>query len=148
MENPKADAQAIEEITGELYASICFEEGGQPPVEKLRDLFVPWGHLVNNNGDEPAVMPVDDFIGAYQQALSGGSIKSFYEGELSSRTELFGKIAHRFSTYEAKFDLAKAEPFSVGINSIQFIKTAGKWRVTCMVWNDQTDDLRIPGEYL
>jgi hypothetical protein len=61
---------------------------------------------------------------------------------------MFAGIAHRFSTYEAKLDPSAAEPFSVGINSIQFIKTGGQWRVTCMVWNDQTETDRIPPQYL
>ncbi len=39
--------------------------------------------------------------------------------------ELLGRIAHRFSTYEARFDLDEPKPFSVGINSIQFIRVGG-----------------------
>lgn len=148
MVDAASDMQRIEAATKALYASICFEAGGEPPVERLRELFMPEGRLIDNNGDEPVVMSVDEFIAAYAQQRAAGHVTAFYEGELSARTELFGKIAHRFSTYEAKFDPAAAEPFSVGINSIQFIKVDHRWRITCMVWNDQTENRTIPQTYL
>ena len=148
MADAASDSERIEAATKALYASICFEAGGQPSVERLRDLFMPDGRLMNNNGAAPVVMSVDDFIAAYEQQRAAGHVTAFYEGELSARTELFGKIAHRFSTYEAKFDLAASEPFSVGINSIQFIKVDDRWRVASMVWNDETETLKIPQEYL
>jgi hypothetical protein len=52
------------------------------------------------------------------------------------------------SEYEARFDLDQEQPFSTGINSIQFIKIGDARRVTCMVWNDQTNDHPISREYL
>lgn len=148
MTNSADDIVAIETTTRSLYASICFGPGGRPSLEQLRELFVPAGRLIDNNGNEPVFKSVDEFIAAYQDQLDGGKIASFYEGERSSHTELFGKIAHRFSTYEAKLNVADEKPFCMGINSIQFIKIGGVWRVTCMVWNDETNGLRIPREYL
>lgn len=93
-------------------------------------------------------MTVDAFNQLVSEQLEKGAPREFYEGELWHRTDVFGKIAQRFSTYEAKFDWTASEPFSVGINSIQFIKVAGKWLVSSMVWNDQTESVKIPHEYL
>ena len=142
------EIKEIDSITRELYASICFKTGEQPNLKKLKHLFIPEGKLINNNGDTPLIMTIDRFIATFQKQLSDGAITSFYEGELSGRTDIFGKIAHRFSVYEAKFDLNSEEPFCIGINSIQFIKTGNSWRVSSMVWNDQTDTLKIPEKYL
>lgn len=142
------EVKAIDAATRSLYASICFGQSERPPLEQLRELFVPAGRLIDNNGGEPVALSVEEFITAYRSQLDAGKITSFYEGERSARTDVFGKIAHRFSTYEARFNLAEEEPFCMGINSIQFIKVGGRWRVTCMVWNDQTHDVRIPSEYL
>jgi hypothetical protein len=138
----------IDKITAELYSSICFAEGDKPNFDKLRALFISEGNLINNNAEDPVIMNVDQFIEVFNHLLSSGEVKSFYEGELSSRTDVFGKIAHRFSTYEAKFDLSMSEPFCIGINSIQFIKINDSWFVSSMVWNDQTEDRIIPEKYL
>jgi hypothetical protein len=68
--------------------------------------------------------------------------------ELTQRnTDLFGSIAQRFSTYEARFDRNAKEPFAVGINSIQLIETGGSWKVASLVWNNQTDEMKIPAVY-
>lgn len=146
--NIKDDLNKIDETTKELYACICFVPGGYPEIDKLNDLFIPGGHMINNNSDNPLVMKVDDFIGIYRDKLESGVIKSFYEGEIFSKTELFGKVAHRFSTYEKKYDLEQKEPFSRGINSIQFVKINDRWKISCIAWSEQTDNVKIPEDYL
>ena len=77
-----------------------------------------------------------------------GRCHSFAEEEISGRTELFGSIAHRFSTYQARVQAGDSEAVILGINSIQFIKTGGAWRVVSIIWNDQKEDLPIPEKYL
>ena len=80
--------------------------------------------------------------------IAQGQVRSFLERELCHRTEVFGKVAHRFSTYETRFDRDAEEPFSVGSNTIQFVQRGRTWRVCSIAWNDQTGDRRIPDRYL
>ena len=91
---------------------------------------------------------LEAFIETYRQQLSGGALHSFIEEEISDQTELFGSVAHRFSTYQARFRAGQSEAVIQGINSIQFIKTGGAWRVVSIIWNDQKEDLPIPEKYL
>lgn len=91
------DLKLIDELTSELYKAICFEVGGHPPVEILKELFIPTANMIRNDGDPPEIMTVDSFIKSYTERIADGTIKSFYEGELNNITEIFGKIAHRFS---------------------------------------------------
>jgi len=142
------DLKQIDRVTEALYASICFEEQCKPALDTLKRLFIPDGKLINNNDEVPVIMTVDQFIRAFQEQLSKGEVTAFHETEITARTDCFGKIAHRFSTYEAKFDLNTSEPFCVGINSIQFIKVDQSWLVTSIIWNDQSEYLRIPSQYL
>ena len=142
------DRQLLGKLTDKLYKSICFEIGEQPPVENLRKMFIPTANMIRNDSNSPGIMTVDDFILSYTKRIDDGTIKSFYEGELSNVTEIFGKIAHRFSTYETKFDLDNPEPFTVGINSIQYVKISNEWKISSIVWNNQTDDLIIPNKYV
>jgi len=142
------DLKLIDELTFELYNAICFEVGNHPPVEKLTELFIPTANMIRNDTNSPEIMTVDDFIQSYKKRISDGVIPSFYEGELKHITEIFGKIAHRFSTYETKYDLSDTKPFSIGINSIQYIKIGKNWKISCIVWNNQNDTNKIPKKYL
>ncbi len=144
---PDEELKQIDRVTEALYASISFEEDGAPALGALKRLFITEGKLINNNDDVPVIMTVDQFIKAFQMQLSSGAVSSFHETEVASRTEIFGKIAHRFSTYEAKFDLDAPDPFCIGINSLQFIKVDQSWLVASLVWNDQSEELRIPSKY-
>ena len=143
----QSDLKLIDNLTAELYKTICFEVGGHPPVEKLKDLFIPTANIIRNDGASPEIMTVDSFIKSFKERIEDGTIQSFYEGELKHTTEIFGTIAHRFSTYETKFDLDNPEPFSIGINSIQFIKIGKNWKISGIVWNNQTDTNKIPDKY-
>ena len=142
------ELKQIDELTSVLYRSICFKIGTQPPVENLINLFIPTANMIRNDGEAPETMTVNDFIVSYKDRINDGTINSFYEGELNHITEIFGKIAHRFSTYETKFDLLKDEPFAIGINSIQYIKIGKDWKISSIVWNNQTEKCVVPDKYL
>ena len=141
------DLQEIDQLTKELYAAISFEPGGQPGLDRLPGLFQPPGTLINNNGKEPVIWDVAGFMETYRQQIAAGAVHSFMEEEITDRTELFGAIAHRFSTYQARFRGEPAEAVIQGINSIQFIKTGGVWRVVSIIWNDEAEGRPIPEEY-
>lgn len=130
--------QDLDELTKELYASISFAKGEQPDLEKLKTFFYNGGKLINNSAAQPKEFTVAQFADMVQEQIDKGQLESFSEQEVSSKTEVFGKIAHRFSTYEARFDVSSVAPFAVGVNSIQFIKVDGDWLVTSMVWDDET----------
>ncbi len=145
--NQQNDLKLIDNLTAELYKSICFEVDNHPPVEKLKDLYIPTANMIRNDEASPEIMTVDDFIKSYTDRISDGTIKSFFEDELNHITEIFGTIAHRFSTYETKFDLTNPKPFSLGINSIQYIKIGNNWKISSIVWNNQNDTNKIPDKY-
>lgn len=146
------DYTAIQTRLNALYQSICFRKGEQPTFESLRALFIPQGLLINNNNPAaPEVMSVDRFIEVVQAALATGGLEEFHEREIARRIEVFGNIAHIFSTYEARFDSDAKEPFSVGINTIQLVRTSTngneQWLVSSMAWNDETPERPIPAQY-
>ncbi len=144
----KQELKAIDDLTKRLYDSICFKPGEKPPLRTLTGIFIPEGFMVNNDDDLPVIMTVSTFTAFYKEQIAEGRFQSFHETEIKSKTEIYAKIAHRFSTYEARFDINEKEPIAVGINSIQFVKVDDNWKVSCMVWNNQTEEMPIPGEYL
>ncbi len=142
----------IEQLLQNLYRSICFRKGEKPTFESLRALFIPQGLLINNNNPAaPEVMSVDAFIEVVRAAIAAGGLEEFHEREIAQTIEVFGNIAHVFSTYEARFDADSKEPFSVGINTIQLVRTGAsgneQWLVSSMAWNDETPERPIPAQY-
>lgn len=142
------ELEAIDRVIVDLYRSICFEKGETPPLELLRQVFMPGAKMINNDADDPAIRTPEDYIEGFMGFMEELQFESFHEIEIAHRTDLFGKIAQRFSTYETRLSLDDAEPLNTGINSIQLIKTNGEWRITCMVWNNQTPKRPIPEQYL
>lgn len=142
------ELHAIDRVTESLYASICFEKGGVPDLEQLRRLFIPEGILINNSDDSPAIMSVDQFIEAIHLQISNGSLEALHEKEIAGRTEIFSRIAHRLSSYQARMGPDPSHILARGVNSIQFIKASGVWRISALVWNDETDLQRIPKRHL
>ncbi len=147
MNDANLEADNIQVLIDALYASICFDEGKLPDFAALRSSFIENGKLINNNGNMPFIVNIDEFIEVLKNQIATGAVKSFYEKEIFHRTDIFGKIAQRFSTYEARFDKSAVQPFSTGINSIQLIKIGNNWKVTSMVWNDENALLKIPSMY-
>lgn len=72
----------------------------------------------------------------------------FIEKEINRKVEVFGPIAHVFSTYEAYHSKADTEPFMRGINSIQLLNDGERWWIVNVYWTLETEHNRIPAEYL
>lgn len=70
--------------------------------------------------------------------IEKGTLSTFREKEVADKTEVFGKVAQRFSTYEARFDETNPNAVAVGVTCIQFIQVNGKWFITSMAWDDET----------
>ena len=141
MNHDEKSLAEINETVRELYRVISIKKGETPDWEKFRSLFFSGAQLISNSAEEPLVWSVEEFVDYYRERITDKTIEEFYEGEIAQKTEIFGKIAHRFSTYEAK-------PYKRGINSIQLLKTENKWLVTSLIWNDEGTELPIPEKYL
>lgn len=130
--------QELDQLTQELYSCVCFKNGEKPNLKKLETLFFGSGKLINNSGSEPKEYTVQQFSEDVMQQIAAGAFEAFHEKEVAHKTEVFGKVAHRFSTYEARFDQDSETPIAVGVNCIQFIKAGGKWLISAMAWDDET----------
>jgi len=71
----------------------------------------------------------------------------FYEGEINRRIENFGSIYHVWSTYEAK-NTEDGPVIERGINSIQLYFDGTRFWILSWVFENETNDQRIPQKYL
>ena len=112
---PRADdVQSIDAIIAAIY-DVISGPAGERDWERDRHLFLPQARLIRT-GKRPdgsvryQVMTVDEFAADAAPILE----KGFYETEIARTTEIFGNIAHAFSTYESRHRPQEA-PFSAPV---------------------------------
>lgn len=137
----------IDALTLDFFRTVSFSEGNKPAYQNLYQLFIESGQLIKNSSTLPEIATVRQFIEPRQSMVDAGELTSFKEVETAEITEIFGNIAHRFSTYE-KYGINKGAAFEgQGIISIQFIMTDIGWRISSMAWDDERPGLSIPDRY-
>jgi hypothetical protein len=141
------DEKAIKKAVDDAYTSICFKTGEAPRYAEIKNYFIPQAQLINFRTDSAQVTNINQFIYLYRTLVETEHIHSFYEKELFGKTEQFGNIAHRISTYATYIN----HPDSLaerGVNSFQLIKTKAGWKVSSIIWDVEKPALKIPGYYL
>jgi hypothetical protein len=122
----------------EFFRAVSFEPGQKPAYERLHNLFTAHGRLVNAIGDVPEDTTVAEFVEPRRALVASGGLTSFEEVETGAVTEVFGKVAHRFSAYE-KRGVREGAPFGArGMIATQFVRTPAGWRITSMAWDDES----------
>lgn len=144
-----ADVASPEAVLDALYATISGAAGVQRDWARLRSLFAVDGRMVamvkgKDGGMRPLVLTVDDYV-----RRAGASLErdGFFEVEVARRVQRFGDLAHVFSTYEGRH-ARDGEPFLRGINSVQLVRSSGRWAVLQILWEQEADAGPIPAEFL
>ena len=142
-----ADTDSIGNAVRAVYESISGPAGARDWV-RFRALFAPGARLIpmRPGADGPAavVMTPEDYISRTGPILERAA---FYENETAARVEIFGAIAHVFSTYESRRAPGE-KPFARGINSFQLIRQGNQWKVMTILWDSERDGNPIPEKYL
>lgn len=128
--------------------AVSFPAGGRPDYGAIADLFVDGGRLIKNSGDAPESSTVDEFIAPRQQLVDSGELTSFEEVEIAHRSEVFGNVAHRLSSYGKRGESGGTAIDARGVIFTQFVRTPDGWRMSAMAWDDERPGLSIPERYL
>ena len=142
------DVESIDGILAALYDVISGDPGQARDWNRFRSLFVPTARMM------PLVPRPDGQTGVRilnpnDYVASSGPIlleKGFHEREVARRTERFGSLAQVFSTYEAK--VMKDDHTMRGINGIQLMHDGKRWWIVSLMWQAESDTLKLPAEYL
>jgi hypothetical protein len=138
----------IDFLTKDFYKAISFTNATPPDFTAVKILFYGTGILINNSLSKPIAFTAETFIEAMESQVADGSFEQFEQHELYSKSEIFGKVAHRVSIYEYNFADHQLTKLPRGINFMQFIQIEGNWRIVSMAWCDENEDYLIPQEYL
>ena len=138
----------IDFLTTDFYKTISFKKGVVPDFADLHILFYGEGSLINNTFADPITFTVESYVQALQSKVADGDVVQFFQQELYSKTDVFGKAAQRLSVYEYTFGDHPTERMPRGICFMQFIQIEGNWRILSICWQDENENHIIPEEYL
>ena len=115
----------------------------------LRALLTPEARLIPTSKTAdgsfaPHILTIDGWIEAVRKR--GSSV--LYEHQIKVSSEVYGHIAHLWSTYELHIDKPDGPPQVRGINSIQAVNDGTRWRVMEILWQAETSDEPVPARYL
>jgi len=114
----------------------------------LRQVLLPDTRLIPvSKGKDGAIAPhiltVDDWI----TRVKARGHSEFYEVQVKYPSEVYGHIAHLWSTYEIR-PTPDGKPEARGINSIQAVFDGNEWKVMQILWQAETPDEPVPQKYL
>jgi len=147
--NMRTAEDQIQALITELYSIISGPAGHQPDWKRLTELFIPSAHMIRTSVDEhgvprATVIRAADYPENFEKIMAG---RAFFEVEVQNIIEVFGNIAHAFSTYEAWRDAGRTGFIKRGINSIQLYNDGATWRIVNMIWDDERPGLRMAARY-
>ena len=143
-------ALTLDSTIKSLYAVISGEIGEERNWKQFKYLFAPNAKLIPAGKDESGdykthFMAPQDYIKTSGKWLVE---HGFFEKEIHRKTEVFGNIAHVFSTYESYHSQSDEAPFMRGINSIQLFNDGERWWIISIYWTNETRHNPIPRKYL
>jgi hypothetical protein len=136
----------LEELITALDAAVSGP--GDKDRTCLRELVMADGRLspmakAADGSFAPHSLTVDGWIEVVKKRGSA----AFYERQVKVSSEVYGHIAHLWSTYEVRMTPnGKAE--IRGINSIQAVNDGKRWRVEEILWQAETPEEPVPARYL
>lgn len=129
--------EAIDAIAARFFAAFDNRVGVDSKVAALPALFLP-GALVSVAGVDGVVTTnVRDFLVPRAALLAGGRLRDFSEGETEARTDVFGRIAQRWSRYQKRGVLDGAPFHGGGVKTMQLVETARGWKIAALAWHDE-----------
>ena len=145
-----ADVASEEAIITALYDVISGPAGTARNWDRMRSLFHPEARLIpagraQDGSYRIRVMTLSDWIAGAEPYFAR---EGFFERELAFRSERFGQIVHRFSTYDSRHAASDTAAFARGINSIQLFNDGRRWWVMNIMWDAERPGLTLPEEYL
>jgi hypothetical protein len=139
--------QEIKQAVDDAYKSISFKQGEKVNFDSIRKCFMPQAQFFDFRNDTLEILTLEQFITAYKSLLDGNGIHSFYEEEMAGRSNQFGRIAQRISSYKTFINTMDSAA-ERGVNSFQLVHTPAGWKVTSIIWDVESAKLKIPAWYL
>jgi RimJ/RimL family protein N-acetyltransferase len=133
------DQLSIDLLTRHFYGLFTNISAELSDWDKLLSLCLPTLQIIKKTEQTEEVYDLESFMTPRKKILSDGTLTDFEEHEITAETRIVGRIAHRFSRYEKKGNLKGASFQSKGNKLFQYVKTATGWKISSVIWEDETD---------
>jgi hypothetical protein len=145
-----ADIASSEAIVAAYYEALAGPAGKKRDWNRFLSLFFPGAQLLPAEGKgHTGTMPHTFSPSKYLYDTESNMLQEGYiPKEISRRSESFGKIAHVWSTYEARRAAGDDKPFVRGITSFELFNDGKRWWIFNVVWQPETTTLTLPAEDL
>ncbi len=132
-----------------VYAVVSGPARRPRDWDRYRALFRRDARLLTFGGtpEDPKVFGfgIEDYIKFYEPEFDKRGV---YEKEIWHRGDRFGRVAHRWSTCEYRWDRPDGPPAGRCITTMQFVHDGARWWITSMVWEGGLDPAAVPARYL
>ena len=142
--------QTAEGVVSEIYKLVSFEKGTTPDWEKVKSLFIDDAVIVlRTSRDSMTVLSKQGFVDLFIHDIEKYQLdeKGFKETVISTKTTVFGNIAHCFTVYEVSV-LDGSMPPMRGVDSFQLMEKNGRWYIVAITNEIPRPDNPIPEEFL
>lgn len=139
------DTSSVDKIVSAMY-NVISGPAGQRDWARFKNLFsakAEMGAIFKNKEDKVIYRSFtpDDYIKNNDPYFLKNA---FIEKEIHRTTNTYGQLVNIFTTYEFESGVEKAR----GINSLQLVYTANRWWIVSLIWLEETDDNKLPKEFL
>ncbi len=144
-----ADVNSIDAIIRAVYDAVSFTDANGPDGARLASLLTPVAKLTKVMPELLSEATVPEYVARVKAWVESSGCHGFIERELFRRTEVYGGIAHVFSSYEGR--VLTGDEDSVierGINSIQLRHDGTRWWILGILWTEEDENRPIPAAYL
>lgn len=148
MRSTLPDSPTLDELVGAMYGAISFRPGEMPDWEADRKIFAPDVRFMRLSSASVETFGLDEYIRNVEGLIRSGTLPSFHELEIARTEQVFGGIAHVWSTYEGRRSPDDPTLVTRGINSIQCARMNGRWWIVAMIWFREDGAYPIPAEFL
>ncbi|MFN8343791.1 MAG: GNAT family N-acetyltransferase [Spirosomataceae bacterium] len=132
------DQLAVNLLTHRFYNLFTNKDPQKPDWDTMPSLCLPTIQIIKKAQQTEEVYDLRSFIAPRQKILSDGTLTDFEEYETASETRVAGRIAHRFSNYEKKGNLNGVYFQTKGHKLFQYVKTPAGWKISSVIWEDET----------
>ena len=146
-----ADVSSLDSIMKAVYSVISGDAGKPRDWDRFNSLFYKDSRLIPA-GKNPQTGVISAHTFTPEEYISRAKPffekEGFYESEKARQVEIYGNIAHVFSTYESRHAANDPKPFARGINSFQLFNDGKRWWVLTIYWEAETPETPLPKKYL
>lgn len=136
---------AIEALVGRAYAAISGPAGTARKWDEMRAMYLPGATMTAIRPTGTEICTVEEYIAGKRDFLTD---TGFSESTLTNRIEIYGNIAHAWSSYSGGWTEPDGSVGGTrGINSFQLRRDeSGTWRIHCLLWQVETPEFPLPAD--